>query len=87
VISPTQVVVRLPTDAVVRVTFSDALTPGQRATAARLASSVAPGMVEMELWEYDLGTLAFAGRNLKMPEERGAARAPYAKRQRVDRQE
>ncbi len=87
VVSPTQLIVRLSSDAVVRVTLSDALTAGQRSTAGRLASTLEPGQLELELWGYDLGTMAFSGRNLHIPEERGAARAPYAKRPRLARVE
>lgn len=83
VVSPTQLIVRLSTDAVVRVTLSDALTPGQRASAGQMmVSTMDPAQVELELWGYDLGTMAFSGRNLQIPEALGAIRAPYAKRAR-----
>jgi hypothetical protein len=85
--SATQLVVRLDTDAVVRVQLARPLTPGQRVTASEIASAFAPGLVQLELGGYDLGTMAFAGLDVQIPEARPPARRPYAKRPRLGRKE
>ena len=76
-ISESEAVVRLETDAVVRVMLAAPLTSGQCMSAEMMASTRHPTLVELQLGGYDLGLLAFTECRMNIPEARAPPRMPY----------